>query len=81
MIMIDSCGTVHWEYVWLQVIAVGPGQNLTEKQLGVYPIYTMEVARNISSLSQFPGTVKSGYRELAYKELPVIRNWFSFPNI
>ena len=24
-------------------------------------------------------TVKSGYKEPAYKELPVIRNWFSLP--
>jgi len=27
------------------------------------------------------GTVKSAYKELAYKELPVIRNWSSFPNL
>ena len=26
-------------------------------------------------------TVKPGYKELAYKELPVIRNRFSFPNV
>jgi len=25
--------------------------------------------------------VKSTYKEPAYKELPVIRNWFSFPNL
>jgi len=27
------------------------------------------------------GTVKSAYKEPAYKELPVIRNWFSLPNL
>ena len=26
-------------------------------------------------------TVKSAYKEPAYKELPVIRNWFAFPNL
>jgi len=26
-------------------------------------------------------TVESAYKESAYKELPVIRNWFYFPNL
>ena len=26
-------------------------------------------------------TVESAYKEPAYKELPVLRNWFSFPNL
>jgi len=26
-------------------------------------------------------TVKSAYWEPAFKELPVIKNWFSFPNL
>ena len=29
----------------------------------------------------FTSTVKSAYKEPAYKELSVIRNWFSFPNL
>jgi len=40
----------------------------------VYPILVFDVNKHIS-------TVKSACKEPAYKELLVIRNWFSFPNI
>jgi len=26
-------------------------------------------------------TVKSAYKEPAYKEFPIVKNWFSFPNL
>jgi len=28
-----------------------------------------------------PDTVKSAYKEPAYKDLPVIRNWITLPNL
>jgi len=36
--------------------------------------------QNQKMLTLFSNTVKSSYKEPAYKELLVIRNWFSFPN-
>jgi len=35
----------------------------------------------VVALFSFTITVKSAYKESAYKERPVIGNWFSFPNL
>jgi len=43
------------------------------------PARTRYISRNTCDILQH-WTVKSTYKEPAYKELPVIRNWFSFPN-
>jgi len=88
MIMIDSCGTVHWHTRYLELdvdTRNDAARTLYREDLILVCVENPEPGRQPATPVHKNNSIwnieNSAYTEPAYKELPIIRKWFYFTNL